>query len=216
MTRDTYAAKSQPPGQLTCHVGDLQGDLRAHFVYLRGEETLPSSFRGLLRAFLFSRFFPLRAKRTEGDRGINCSGAGMGQVGFMRFQARPDTAWDSGKDVLMLDYDIDCNPGFVHPIRDEMCRLEPGVYLGRMGWPTSSSTRLGLYFTSIGVRAMPEKHRTDPQPWYIPANALVSTVRAAGSERACSIRSSTGVRSPCMSRRPPSMRGASRRRTIPR
>lgn len=51
-----------------------------------------------------------------------------------------------GKPTLVLDYDLDANPGYIRQIHDEIREVSPGLFLGPAMWKGAKDKTLVLYF----------------------------------------------------------------------
>ena len=55
-----------------------------------------------------------------------------------------------GDPTLILDYDLDVNPGYIRRIHDEIREVSPGVFLGPAMWKTGREKVLVLWFALDG------------------------------------------------------------------
>lgn len=51
-----------------------------------------------------------------------------------------------GKPTLVLDYDLDANPGYIRRIHDEIREVSPGLFLGPAMWKGATTKTLVLWF----------------------------------------------------------------------
>ena len=52
-----------------------------------------------------------------------------------------------GKPTLILDYDLDANPGYIRHIHDEIREVSPGLFLGPAMWKSGADGKtLVLWF----------------------------------------------------------------------
>ena len=138
-----YAACATPT------IAEVSGDLRGRMLAFNGLG------RGLLaralRAFARWRFFPWRGKsfKTLGpDRGegINRVFGDRKPRHWFRFETKIGPSRAGGFDAFHLDYDNPGNPFYIRAIKDEIRRVQPGLYLGQAYLLTRKRARLVLYF----------------------------------------------------------------------
>jgi hypothetical protein len=51
-----------------------------------------------------------------------------------------------GKPTLILDYDLDVNPGYIRRIHDEIREVAEGLFLGPAMWKSRTDRSLVLWF----------------------------------------------------------------------
>ncbi|WP_222615429.1 GMC oxidoreductase [Persicimonas caeni] len=153
--------QSAPPAE----VPQVQGRLPGSVVHLRGVDPLPLAPRKLLDR-LVGALSLWRGKHIVGARGHNHFGLGGAQVRFGQFEVRAGRAWQEAnrqdaKQVLVLDYDQPENPAWLRRLRGELCRLEPDLFLGRVGWRGDGGVHFLMYF---GLAAPTKRRRASARP----------------------------------------------------
>ena len=126
------------------------GALVGRMLAVRG---LPGPLASPLRRFAASPAFVWAGKsfHSAGD----ARGTGINRVSipgvFGRQNLFPfDTAFGpsaiDGKPTLILDYDLDVNPGYIRRIHDEIREIEAGLFLGPAMWKSGRERTLVLWF----------------------------------------------------------------------
>lgn len=130
-------------------LAELDGDLRGRMLALRGTGFF---WFTLLRAFAAWRHFPWRGKsfkvRSDCERGdgINRVFGDVRPRRWFRFETRIGPSRADAGAALTLDYDNADNPFFIRPIKDELRRVRPGLFLGQAYLMLLGKPRLVLYF----------------------------------------------------------------------
>jgi hypothetical protein len=134
------------------------GALPGRMLAVRG---LPAPLAVPLRRFAAARSFVWEGKtfRAEDDR----RGVGHNRVRVPQVLGRQDlfpfaTAFGAsaidGAPTLVLDYDLDVNPGYIRRIHDEIREVTPGLFLGPAMWKGAGDDRtLVLWFALDARRA---------------------------------------------------------------
>ena len=120
----------------TMHAAD--GALVGRMLALRG---VPGPIAKSLRRWAASRSFVWGGKTFQASsdtRGVGHNRVFIPGV-FGRQNLFPfDTAFGpsaiDGKPTLILDYDLDVNPGYIRHIHDEIREVSPGLFLGPAMW----------------------------------------------------------------------------------
>jgi hypothetical protein len=97
-------------------------------------------------------FLPWKGKQfetispTEG-RGINLVELWPTKQTMFHFEtAIVKSLIDGDNDVFSLNYDLPGNPWFIRKIRDDLKKIDEGLFLGTANFRTKSGYRLALYF----------------------------------------------------------------------
>ncbi|PND54230.1 hypothetical protein CRM90_29070 [Mycobacterium sp. ENV421] len=90
---------------------------------------------------------PWKGKYVDKRQGGNMlfNRQGKYQLGF--YDVRRGQAFDDGRPVIELDYDVPQNPPTLWPIRGELRTLGDQYYLARMLYRTAGGFFTVLYFT---------------------------------------------------------------------
>lgn len=137
---------AQRPASMRAADGPLVGRMLA----VRG---LPATLAAPLRRWAGSRAFVWEGKTFEasddergmGHNRVNLPGV-LGRQGLFPFATRFDASALDGKPTLVLDYDLDMNPGYIRRIHDEIRELSPGLFLGPAMWKAARGPELVLWF----------------------------------------------------------------------
>jgi hypothetical protein len=132
----------------TMHAAD--GALVGRMLAVRG---IPGPLAEPLRRWSASRSFVWEGKtfRASGD----AHGVGHNRVFLPRVFGRQnlfpfDTAFGpsalDGRPTLILDYDLDVNPGYIRRIHDEIREVAEGLFLGPAMWKGRNDKTLVLWF----------------------------------------------------------------------
>jgi hypothetical protein len=70
----------------------------------------------------------------------------LGRQGLFPFATSFGPSALDGKPTLILDYDLDVNPGYIRHIHDEIREVSPGVFLGPAMWKGARGKALVLWF----------------------------------------------------------------------
>ena len=57
-----------------------------------------------------------------------------------------------GQPTLILDYDLDVNPGFIRRIHDEIREVAPGLFLGPAMWKGRGDARTLVLWFALDAR----------------------------------------------------------------
>jgi hypothetical protein len=131
-------------------LADVEGELDGRLLALRGA---PAPVARVVRRVAASRLFPWLGKAfTAAD---DAHGAGSNRVSVPgvlgRQQLFPFTtsigpSAVDGRPAVLLDYDLDANPGYIRRIRDELREVAPGLFLGPAMWRRARGPLLVLWF----------------------------------------------------------------------
>ena len=137
-------------------VGPLEGRPTGRMLAWKAISTGPSSRARLrarlgdaLRRFSASKGFPWGGKSFAGS---GDSGSGVNRVHLggrhqlFPFLTRVAPSVVDGKPCVVLNYDLEDNPGFIRAIHDEVREVAPGLYLGPAMWKSASGPKLVLWF----------------------------------------------------------------------
>ena len=82
----------------------------------------------------------------EGINRVNVPGV-FGRQNLFPFATSFGPSAIDGKPTLILDYDLDVNPGYIRKIHDEIRELSPGLFLGPAMWKGAGDKKtLVLWF----------------------------------------------------------------------
>ncbi len=162
-TLDTLAAKSSDEldaiyraatVSTTMHAAD--GALVGRMLAVRG---LPALLAAPLRRWAASPSFVWEGKtfQAESDtRGVGHNRVLVpgvfGRQNLFPFATSFGPSAIDGKPTLILDYDLDVNPGYIRKIHDEIREVSPGVFLGPAMWKRERDKLLVLWF-ALDARA---------------------------------------------------------------
>ena len=132
----------------TMHAAD--GALVGRMLAVRG---LRGPIAGRMRRWAGSRSFLWEGKtfqassdtRGVGHNRIN-GGAVLGHQNLFPFDTSFGPSAIDGKPTLILDYDLDVNPGYIRHVHDEIREVSPGLFLGPAMWKTKRDKTLVLFF----------------------------------------------------------------------
>jgi hypothetical protein len=108
---------------------------------------------GAIRKFAGSRSFVWDGKtfsshdalHGEGINRVQVPGV-LGRQQLFPFATRIEASAIDGRKAIVLDYDLDQNPGMIRRIHDEIREVEPGLYLGPAMWKGASGKVTVLWF----------------------------------------------------------------------
>lgn len=130
------------------HAAD--GALVGRMLAVRG---VPGPLRGPLRRFAASRSFVWEGKTfqatsdTQGMGHNRCYVPRMlGRQNLFPFATSFGASAIDGKPTLILDYDLDLNPGYIRHVHDEIREVTPGLFLGPAMWKGARDKTLVLWF----------------------------------------------------------------------
>lgn len=128
-------------------VADLDGKLKGRMLAVPSLKGRP--IVDMLKHFAADGPMPWQGKTftSHGDRG----GEGINRVfgnraNWYRFRTFVGPSRIGNFDAVQLDYDIEGNPFFVRPVKDEVREVAPGLWLGIAYLHTAGNDHLGLYF----------------------------------------------------------------------
>ena len=132
----------------TMHASD--GALVGRMLAMRG---LPGPLAGSLRKWARSRSFLWEGKTFQASsdtRGVGHNRVfvprALGHQNLFPFETLFGPSAIDGKPTLILDYDLDVNPGYIRHIHDEIREVQPGLFLGPAMWKTARDKTLVLWF----------------------------------------------------------------------
>lgn len=131
------------------HAAD--GALVGRMLAVRG---LPGGIANPLRRWAASSSFLWEGKTFAADsdtRGIGHNRvfvpAVFGHQNMFPFETLFGPSVIDGKPTLILDYDLDVNPGYIRHIHDEIREVSPGLFLGPAMWKSGTDKKtLVLWF----------------------------------------------------------------------
>ena len=126
------------------------GPLVGRMLAVRG---LPGALAKPLRRWAKSRSFLWEGKTFQASddaRGVGHNRVNvptvLGHQNRFPFETRFDASAIDGKPTLVLDYDLDANPGYIRRIHDEIREVAPGLFLGPAMWKSGRDKQLVLWF----------------------------------------------------------------------
>ena len=132
----------------TMHAAD--GALVGRMLAVKG---LPSPIASSLRRWAASRSFMWEGKTFQASsdtRGVGHNRVyiprAFGHQNLFPFETAFGPSAIDGKPTLVLDYDLDVNPGYIRHIHDEVREVTPGLFLGPAMWKSARSKTLVLWF----------------------------------------------------------------------
>jgi hypothetical protein len=156
-TLDDLAAMSLSELDATYRAATVSKTIRAADGLLVGRmlavRGLPGALATPLRRWAGSRSFVWEGKTFAASS--DASGTGHNRVNVPRALGRQNlfpfhtlfgaSAID-GKPTLILDYELDINPGYIRHIHDEIREVSPGLFLGPAMWKRGAEKILVLWF----------------------------------------------------------------------
>lgn len=132
----------------TMHAAD--GPLVGRMLAVRG---LPAPLAEPVRRWAASRSFVWEGKtfqatsdsRGTGHNRVFVPGV-FGRQNLFPFQTSFGPSAIDGKPTLILDYDLDVNPGYIRRIHDEIREVAEGLFLGPAMWKRANDKILVLWF----------------------------------------------------------------------
>ena len=122
-------------------VDEMEGETRG--IVLAGRGTLRT---GVGREIANLPLLPWKGKKIEGGQGVNRFGYGpLSQQGF-EFNTRISESLQGWGTVLVFDYDVASNPPGVKRVRDDLKKIDDGLYLGTSNLEIGGTHRFLLYF----------------------------------------------------------------------
>jgi hypothetical protein len=132
----------------TMHAAD--GALTGRMLAVRG---LPGPLRNPLRRFAASRSFLWEGKTFQASNDARGVGHNrvfipnvLGRQNLFPFETKFGPSAIDGKSTLILDYDLQINPGYIRHIHDEIREVTPGLFLGPAMWKGEREKTLVLWF----------------------------------------------------------------------
>jgi hypothetical protein len=132
----------------TMHAAD--GPLVGRMLAVRG---LPGSLAEPVRRWAASRSFVWEGKTFQASsdtRGVGHNRVFVpgvfGRQNLFPFETRFGESAIDGKPTLILDYDLDVNPGYIRRIHDEIREVAEGLFLGPAMWKRGNDKTLVLWF----------------------------------------------------------------------
>jgi hypothetical protein len=126
------------------------GALVGRMLAVRG---IPAGLAAPLRRFSASDAFVWEGKTFQASsdmRGVGHNRVNLpkvlGRQNLFPFETSFGASAIDGKPTLILDYDLDVNPGFIRKIHDEIREVEPGLFLGPAMWKGEKGKTLVLWF----------------------------------------------------------------------
>jgi len=114
---------------------------------------LPGPLAGSLRRWAASRSFLWEGKTFQASsetRGVGHNRVfvprALGHQNLFPFDTLFGPSAIDGKPTLILDYDLDVNPGYIRHIHDEIREVSPGLFLGPAMWKSGRDKTLVLWF----------------------------------------------------------------------
>lgn len=126
------------------------GALVGRMLAVRG---LPGAVAGPLARWSASSSFLWEGKtfqassdvRGAGHNRVNIPGV-FGRQNLFPFDTSFGASAIDGKPTLILDYDLDVNPGYIRHIHDEIREVQPRLFLGPAMWKGKGEKTLVLWF----------------------------------------------------------------------
>lgn len=126
------------------------GALVGRMLAVRG---VPGPIARRLRRFAASRAFVWEGKTfaaSSDTRGVGHNRVyvpkALGRQNLFPFETSFGPSAIDGKPTLVLDYDLDVNPGYIRHIHDEIREVAPGLFLGPAMWRGATDKTLVLWF----------------------------------------------------------------------
>jgi hypothetical protein len=140
-----YRAATVPT---TMHSAD--GQLVGRMLAVRG---IPPALRAPLKRWAASPSFVWEGKTFQADSDARGTGHNrvyvpgvFGHQNLFPFATSFEPSSVDGKPALILDYDLDVNPGYIRRIHDEIREVAPGLFLGPAMWKGRKAKALVLWF----------------------------------------------------------------------
>jgi hypothetical protein len=130
------------------------GPLVGRMLAVRGlEGPLGGFLSGPLRRWAAAQSFVWEGKTFQAASDTHGTGYNrvrvpgvLGRQGLFPFATSFGPSALDGKPTLILDYDLDVNPGYIRHIHDEIREVSPGVFLGPAMWKAARGKALLLWF----------------------------------------------------------------------
>ena len=136
------------PVSKTMHAAD--GALVGRMLAVRG---LTGALAKPLRRWAASRSFVWEGKTFQASSDTKGVGHNrvfipnaLGHQNLFPFDTSFGPSAIDGKPTLILDYDLDANPGYIRRIHDEIREVAPGLFLGPAMWKSGNDKALVLWF----------------------------------------------------------------------
>jgi hypothetical protein len=137
-------------GRLPESMHAVDGPLRGRMLAVRG---IANPIAGWLRRFAASPSFVWEGKTfqaTSDTRGTGINRVAVpgvfGRQNLFPFETAFAPSAIDGKPTLVLDYDLDVNPGYIRHVHDEIREISPGVFMGPAMWKRGEDKALVLWF----------------------------------------------------------------------
>lgn len=140
-----YRAAAAPPSMRAA-----DGPLTGRMLAVRG---LPPALAVPLRRWAAAPTFVWEGKTFQaasdahgmGHNRVHVPGL-LGRQSLFPFATSFGPSSLDGNPTLILDYDLDVNPGYIRHIHDEIREVTPGLFLGPAMWKTARDKLLVLWF----------------------------------------------------------------------
>ena len=130
------------------HAAD--GALIGRMLAVRG---VPGPLRRALRRFAASSSFVWEGKTFQATSDTQGTGHNrcyvprvLGRQNLFPFATSFGASAIDDKPTLILDYDLDVNPGYIRHVHDEIREVTPGLFLGPAMWKGARDMTLVLWF----------------------------------------------------------------------
>jgi hypothetical protein len=138
----------------TMHAAD--GPLVGRMLAVRG---IPGRASAPLRRWAASRSFLWEGKTFQAATDTRGSGINrvyipsvFGHQNLFPFNTSFGPSAIDGKPTLVLDYDIDVNPGYIRRIHDEVREVSPGLFLGPAMWKGARDKKTLILWFALDSR----------------------------------------------------------------
>jgi hypothetical protein len=154
---DSLARRSLDELDALYRIASVSSSMHAADGALRGRmlaiKSVPGPIASRLRRWAASPSFLWEGKTfaaSSDTRGVGhnrVNGAGvLGHQNLFPFETLFGASAIDGKPTLILDYDLDVNPGYIRHIHDEIREITPGLFLGPAMWKRARDKVLVLWF----------------------------------------------------------------------
>lgn len=134
----------------------VEGPLIGRMLAVRG---LPKTIAEPVRKLAASPSFVWEGKtftadsdtRGSGHNRVNVPGV-FGRQNLFPFETSFGESAIDGQPALILDYDLDVNPGYIRRIRDELREVAPGLFLGPALWKARAGARSLVLWFALDAR----------------------------------------------------------------
>jgi hypothetical protein len=157
LTLDTLAARSLDELDALYRAASVSSTMQAADGALVGRMLTVRGLPGLvgnpLRRWARSRSFLWEGKTFQASsetRGVGHNRVfvprALGRQNLFPFETLFGPSAIDGKPTLILDYDLDANPGYIRHVHDEIREVTPGLFLGPAMWKSARDKTLVLWF----------------------------------------------------------------------